>query len=220
MNGKKTKGEMIEYYLDFIATPVKQYDGVVRPPVSSPLKWSNIRSTSLSGTFMDLESYLKKNDVWIWSDQHFQHENVIRYTDRPFDNTENMNLALIENYKNTVKEGDVVIWAGDLFFGSIESFIENIMPHFNKTYNVLVVGNHDFKKKVVKAIPFDETHLLLDLNIDGERVVITHLPFGKPEDGFKNVHGHIHQYPSEETHQINVSVEMLDYAPVKIKSLL
>lgn len=217
---KNLKKNMISKYLTFMETPVKHFDGKIRPPVRHPMKWHKIEPISLTGEFIDFDEHLKDNDVWIWSDQHFNHENVIKHSTRPFKTSEDMNYAMIENYEDTVKDGDVVIWAGDLFFKSQEDFKENIMPHFNKTYNILVVGNHDFQGKVVKNLPFDEIHLLLDFNVDGQRVVVTHYPFGKPEDDFTNVHGHIHQNESEEDHQINVSVEAINYTPVSLKDLL
>lgn len=217
---KNVKKKMINDYLNFLATPIKHYDGSIRPPVRHPMKWSKIESKSKTGEFINLEEALLNKNVWIWSDQHFNHENVIKYGKRPYSGSEDMNTQMIENYYNTVKEGDICIWAGDIFFKSKEVFNTEIMPLLDKTYNILVVGNHDFQGKEVKNMDFDEVHLLLDFNFNDERVVVTHYPFLIEGETFVNVHGHIHQNESEHPHQINVSVEALHYHPAKITDLL
>lgn len=217
---KNIKRKMKEDYLKYLATPIEHYDGKIRPSVRHPMKWEKIESTSKTGVFIDIEKALSEGDVWIWSDQHFNHENVIKYGKRPYNDSEHMNNMLIENYYDTVKEGDVCIWAGDIFFKSKEVFINEILPLLDKTYNILVVGNHDFQGKVVKDMGFDEVHLLLDFNLNDKRCVVTHYPFNVDGVDFVNVHGHIHQNESEEAHQINVSVEAINYRPVKIQDIV
>lgn len=217
---KNIKLKMKKDYLSYLATPIEHYDGKIRPPVRHPAKWERIESTSKTGTFVLLDELALDCNVWIWSDQHFNHENVIKYGKRPYSDSEDMNCKMIDNYNNTVQEGDICIWAGDIFFKSKEVFNTEIMPLLDKTYNILVVGNHDFQGKELKNMDFDEIHLLLDFEVGGKRVVVTHYPFNVSDTEFVNVHGHIHQNESEEPHQINVSVEAINYHPVKLKTLL
>ena len=215
--------KMKESYLKFLQEPRVQYDGVLKPLVKNQLKWSRIENKSKNNSFIDLEEVLMSDSdkkVWIWSDHHFNHLKVIEYSKRPFKDVNEMNAALISNYKETVSEGDICIFVGDLYFKSDEDFKRDISHHFNKTYNIFIVGNHDFKKKEVKDIDFDEIHLLLDFYLNNERIIITHYPFYLENFEFKNIHGHIHNNKSPKENQINVSVEVVDYRPIELINIL
>lgn len=215
---KKMKND----YLHYLETPIEQYDGQIRPPVQHASKWRDIESSTLNGGFVNISDLINEKDknVWIWSDQHFNHSNVIKHGKRPFNDVEEMNAFLIDSYLDVVKEGDICIWAGDIFFKSKTVFKESILPLLNKTYNILVVGNHDFQSQKIKDMGFDEVHLLLDFEYKNNRCVVSHFPFVVSDEEFINVHGHIHQHKSEYPHQINVSVEVLEFQPVLINHLL
>lgn len=209
---------MRKKYLDYLAETMINREGKVRPRVSHPMKWHLIKNESKTDQFVDLENTEKT--VWIWSDHHFRHERVIEMCQRPFDNTDQMLDILVDNFNSTVKEGDICIWAGDVTFKENVYFNEVIMPLFSKCYNIQVVGNHDFNKKLVRGLDFDERHLILDLRLDSKRVVISHYPFGKPDEKFINVHGHIHNYDSEFEHQRNVCIDKIGFFPVKLIDII
>jgi calcineurin-like phosphoesterase family protein len=208
---------MKKKYLDHLSELVT-WDGVERPRVRHPLKWTTLRNHSKSGNFVDLENTDK--NIWIWSDHHFRHERVISMCNRPFKSVEEMMDTFVNNYNEVVKEGDIVIWAGDITFKSTTHANEEILPLFNKTYNIQVVGNHDFNKKKIRTLDFDERHLLIKLKINKKLVVITHYPFGNEDENFINVHGHTHNRNTDKKHQLNVSVENIDYKPVNLKELI
>lgn len=54
--------------------------------------------------------------IYFTSDLHLGHENAIRFMDRPFQNTEEMNHTLISNYNALVRETDTVYILGDLAY--------------------------------------------------------------------------------------------------------
>ncbi len=47
------------------------------------------------------------------SDLHFGHTNILKFDNRPFSNTEEMEASLIENWNNTVLAGDTTYILGD-----------------------------------------------------------------------------------------------------------
>jgi calcineurin-like phosphoesterase family protein len=47
-------------------------------------------------------------NIWIISDTHFGHNNIINYCDRPFSNVKEMNEAIIDNWNSVVKQNDLV----------------------------------------------------------------------------------------------------------------
>lgn len=97
--------------------------------------------------------------IYLYSDPHFWHTNVITYCDRPFrhpngdPNVEEMNEALVRNWNSVVKPEDTVYCLGDFSFAirPVELFSERLMG--NKK---LVPGNHDpvhpFNKHYKKAL--------------------------------------------------------------------
>jgi hypothetical protein len=53
--------------------------------------------------------------VYIWSDLHLGHANIIKYSKRPFSNVEEMDEALLHAWRTTVKPLDTIINLGYCF---------------------------------------------------------------------------------------------------------
>lgn len=79
--------------------------------------------------------------IFLSSDQHYFHNNVIKYCGRPFNSVEDMNEAMVNNWNSVVKPEDTVYCLGDfsMAFRSVEIFSFRL----NGT-RYLVPGNHDF----------------------------------------------------------------------------
>lgn len=75
------------------------------------------------------------------SDIHFGHKNIIKYSNRPFVNVEQMDQSLIDNWNSVVPEDGVVFSLGDFAFCKIGRIIEIIQQLNGKI--VMVGGNHD-----------------------------------------------------------------------------
>ena len=56
-------------------------------------------------------------DTWFTSDFHLGHFNIIRYCNRPFADTQEMNEAIIERMNASVKPSDVLYFLGDFCMG-------------------------------------------------------------------------------------------------------
>ena len=149
-------------------------------------------------------------NIWIWSDQHFGHANIIKYSNRPFKDTDEMNEKMLYNHNSVVKEKDCVIWVGDVAFKSTE-WTNNFLHRFVPAYRILVVGNHDYeKRKGFKQLAFDEVHAHYQI----DNAWITHYPMNRIPCGVFNIHGHIHTSKTNNPRHFNVSVEQLNYAPM------
>ena len=178
-------------------------------------------------------------DIWVISDTHFQHANILNFKDKDdnpvrghlFDNVDQMDECMMDNWNSVVKQGDIVYHLGDVFFGNKDTFIAK-WQKLNGSKR-LVLGNHDDAKffiknglvtKVVVWREFHEHGLLLS-HIPLDPSGLLRYRHGAPVNSHHlqtqllNVHGHIHQNPSPTEHHKCVCVEHIDYTPVNIEEL-
>lgn len=86
--------------------------------------------------------------VFVWSDQHFFHLNIIKYTKRPFafspEGLLEQSRVLLQNYRETVQPQDLVVFLGDVAFTKKEmhSKIQEIFDAMPGR-KILLKGNHD-----------------------------------------------------------------------------
>jgi calcineurin-like phosphoesterase family protein len=172
-------------------------------------------------------------DIWVISDTHFNHANILNFTDysgnkvRPFASVEEMNETMIERWNEVVKPGDKIYHLGDVFFGS-KDWIENNWSRLNGKKR-LIVGNHDDIPYIVGQRMFEKVdmwRMFTEFNI-----LLTHVPVHnstlyekrfKKSDAMlpmKNVHGHIHSNASPVGPYHCVCVEQIDYRPINIEEL-
>ena len=158
-----------------------------------------------------------ENAIWVWSDLHLGHENIIRYTNRPFENVEQMNARLYANWDAAVGQDDALIFVGDLAMRTAlcEATWQQIRKGAGRS-KILVVGNHDLTGSgYLRVDGFDD--ICSVLCIDGDApLVFTHMPLAAVPDGWVNVHGHTHDAEPTRSPHINVSVEQLAYRPVRL----
>ena len=151
-------------------------------------------------------------NLFVISDTHFSHENIIKYCGRPFANAAEMDEVLVENWNATVKPGDHVYHLGDV---ALRKQQLGIVKRLNGKRR-LVLGNHDiFEAKDYLAV-FEKVMAIRVL--DG--IIFTHIPIHPESMGrFRaNIHGHLHEktYPFP---YLNVSVERTGYRPVALETL-
>lgn len=89
--------------------------------------------------------------VFVSSDHHFYHKNIIKYANRPFDFESKTCVRdcakfLIQNHNNVVSNDDIVILAGDLSANlrNNQSKFKELLKLLNGK-KILVRGNHDYE---------------------------------------------------------------------------
>ena len=179
------------------------------------------------------------SDIWVISDNHFRHQNILKFTDSAtgnlvrgdrFADVDAMDEHMIEQWNSVVKQGDIVYHLGDVVMGDKEWFKSN-WTRLNGSKR-LIVGNHDdikflssggFFKKVQMWRMFPEFGLMFShVPLHTSNLLRLKEKGGVwPDDceSLLNVHGHIHQNPSPEGPYRNVSVEAVNYTPVNIEEL-
>ena len=115
--------------------------------------------------------------VWVWSDLHLGHGNIIRYTDRPFVDVAAMNAALYGNWEETLGETDTLIFVGDLAMrDAVSEPTWQRIRSGRGARKQLVFGNHDLTGGGdLRVDGFDDICSVLCLDGDPP-LVCTHLP--------------------------------------------
>jgi calcineurin-like phosphoesterase family protein len=150
------------------------------------------------------------------------HTNIIRYCGRPFkdnpDGVEAMNKQLLRNWRETVKGEDTIINLGDFCFRWSKERIQNTLANLPGK-KILVLGNHDRSHGVDwwRDAGFHEVYAYSV--IYRENVILSHKPVLTLAP-YINIHGHMHEKLMTGDRYINVSVEQLNYRPVKLEGLL
>lgn len=155
-------------------------------------------------------------NIYVVSDTHFGHENIIRYCDRPFSNAAEMDEVMIARWNAAVRPQDHVYHLGDVALTRAD--LHRVLPRLHG-HKRLLLGNHDDRAPMADFAQYFEKILLWRQFFP---LVLTHLPlhlgsFGKAQ---VNVHGHIHQQPSPEGPYLNACVERRAYTPVHLDVLL
>lgn len=156
-------------------------------------------------------------DIWVVSDTHFNHANIIKYCNRPFKTTKEMDETIIERWNNVVKPNDKVYHLGDVYMGGSNGYIGSIFQRLNG-YKRLILGNHDTGKDQILQRYFER--ISSDRYFKEFGLHLTHIPLHHESiKGDVNVHGHIHDKQSPKGPYRCVCVEQINYTPIHIEEL-
>jgi calcineurin-like phosphoesterase family protein len=212
-----------QHYLDYIAEKVTHHNGRVAPRYRKPEQYAKLNLPKAAAGYVEL-TQLNWDRVWVWSDLHFHHKNILTYADRPFANTEEMAETLVANFNELVGPNDHSMWVGDVTFARWDGMMNDILKQMNG-YKILIIGNHDFDRgNKLRALNFNETHLCYSTRQDGVGMVFTHFPVDNMPDDTINIHGHQHiggfeHWANTSVRHINVNCEYHDYKPVQLSAL-
>ena len=84
-----------------------------------------------------------KGRVYVMSDLHINHMNVIKYGRRPFENVEEMNRSILDELHRVLQPEDYLFDLGDMFWEMKAPEIDDILKTINVKRFYKVVGNHD-----------------------------------------------------------------------------
>lgn len=144
----------------------------------------------------------KKNKLWFMSDLHYNHENVIKFNRRPFENVKEMNWHIEQELITKVGPGDILFDMGDLFWKTDETTMKNVISLASPKEWYKILGNHDnynvYRKSYIGTL-FTLLSDILEINVDHEgrnyRFTLCHYPMiswnGKAR-GTLMIHGHCH----------------------------
>ena len=174
--------------------------------------------------------FMKKGDnmrIFVISDTHFNHKNVIKYTGRPYQSVEQMNVALINNWNNVVLPDDLVLFLGDFALGSKEEIGK--FARLLNGHKVIILGNHDRSRNYYLENGFQDAmkHFVMpkEINHSNHDIIFSHQPRKGLDEDTVNIHGHIHEKELtapewNPEHYFNASVENINYTPIELNKII
>lgn len=161
-------------------------------------------------------------NIFVISDTHFNHRNVITYSGRPYSDVEEMNKDLISRWNSVVSKNDIVIHCGDFALDK-NSTIQNLRNQLNGRI-ILVRGNHDEHGIIwyqTRGFLYAKRARLKLVLPDGAVDVFSHYPPQKEvvNPNYFYYFGHVHNMIDEVETLQNVkcvSVERIMYTPYKV----
>ncbi len=166
--------------------------------------------------------------IFVTSDLHFGHKNIIEYEHRPYKNVQEMDSDLIKRWNEVVKPKDTIYVLGDFSWYDGENTNKILQQLNGKKY--LIIGNHDERfledKKFDKSL-FEEICNYKEIKHNKQKYILFHYPIAEhkgKQKGYFHLYGHIHSSNLELEKYLgascfNVGVDRNDYRPVNIENL-
>lgn len=159
------------------------------------------------------------------SDTHFDHKNIIKYTNRPFSSIDEMNQVMIENWNKKVTNKDNVYILGDFAFADREKTL-SILNQLNGN-KFMIRGNHD---RILKHLEIRDKFIWVKdyyrLQLDDKTIILCHYPFAiwdKSHYGSINLYGHVHNTSGLfklSENQYNVGVDINNFEPCTLEEII
>lgn len=179
--------------------------------------------------------------VYVTSDHHFGHENIIGFCGRPFENVTQMDKALIDNWNNTVRPQDWVIHLGDFALGWA-TIAQEYFSQINGDICILSYPWHHDKRWLNTKLPLKSKSgfdvrlwppmVVLEVPQLARRdngyplaITLCHYPvavWDRKHYGAWHLHGHSHgkyQYAAEDNMALDVGVDCHDFRPISLGNI-
>lgn len=159
------------------------------------------------------------NRTWFTADTHFGHGNIIRYCQRPFRDTREMDGAMISAWNAAVGPDDTVWHLGDFAFRSARAPMD-LLRRLNGIKH-LVWGNHDGPD--CRAAPgWTSSQPYAEVSVEGQRLVLFHYAcrvWNGCGRGAVQLYGHSHARLPGSSLSLDVGVDAWDFRPVGLAEI-
>ena len=167
--------------------------------------------------------------VFFTSDWHLFHKNIIKYSNRPFKNLDEMLSTLIDNTNKVVGTDDTLVILGDFSFCSVRQSI--LLLEKIKCKNIVFCqGNHDQSKFMRRVCDIKDKNISsysinqeFRFEINGLNFICKHIPLDEMMVGYFNIHGHIHtegNYKITSPFHFDVGVDNTNFTPISLTEIL
>ena len=155
---------------------------------------------------------------WFTSDEHYEHENIIRFQNRPFKDTNEMREVMIAKYNAVVKPEDRVWHLGDFSFADSkesQKIFDRLLGH-----KFLILGNHDRPNRLPKGWVSVDNYKRL--KIDEDVIILSHYGmrvWDQSHHGSLMLYGHSHGHLEGNSQSLDVGVDCWNFTPVNLEQI-
>jgi len=175
----------------------------------------------------------RRKETFFTSDLHLGHFNIIKYSNRPFTDIEQMNNTIINNINEVVMPEDDLWILGDFFFGTAAK-AKDFLQRINCNNLHFTFGNHDkeMRKEEIRGFfksmdEYKEIKIIDPSTNLPQNICMMHFPILEWNQSFRGswmLHGHTHgnmKYPEMLSNHkiIDVGVDRWNYYPVSYTEL-
>ena len=182
--------------------------------------------------------------IFFTSDTHLGHNNVIKFSGRPYENVQEMGDDFIAKWNEVVSENDYIFHLGDFSWFNGTTDIYKIISKLNGQIYI-VPGNHDKEHKFDLCEKLSKFHLCSDIAV----LYIRNIIEDKPQKALEvflchyplmtwphrhnyalQLFGHIHSGPTSKgdidqdlplfSYQYDCGVDNNEYTPIEIREVL
>jgi calcineurin-like phosphoesterase family protein len=155
-------------------------------------------------------------DTWFTSDFHLGHFNIIRYCNRPFADTREMDEVIVDRLNASVKPNDTLYFLGDFCLGKPD----NVAAYRNRLacHTIhFIDGNHDKTTQKLQHL-FSSWSSLSEIHVGKQGIVLCHYAmkvWSHHSRGTWQLYGHSHgNLPDDPISlSMDVGVDSHDFRP-------
>ena len=153
---------------------------------------------------------------WFTADQHFGHEKIIEYNNRPFSSVEEMGETLIQNFNSVVGKNNITINAGDFtLWKNVEGIYRKYINRLNGKH-VFLKGSHDY------WLPWHKSQQRWEKKIGNIYIVVDHYALARWARSHYNswhLYGHSHGRFQARGKAWDCGVDNNDFYPISFEQV-
>lgn len=157
---------------------------------------------------------------FVTADWHLLDENIIKYCNRPFGNTNHLKKVLIRNVNEACGPEDDLWIIGDFSMRGVSyrNYHNDVIERIKCRVH-LIVGNHDKMTPLdYIRIGFVSVHTWFPLE-DFHLIHAPYDPFTRTIPNAFWLCGHVHQHWLHQPNRLNVGVDQWNFTPISLNQL-
>lgn len=155
-------------------------------------------------------------NIYFTADTHFNHANIIRFCNRPFDDVLEMNEIIIQKWNEKIKPNSIVYHLGDFAFGEAGYIKDSLNGKIT-----LIKGSHE-KSAYACRNKFEQITPLLEIDINNTTIVLCHYSmrtWHKSHYNSWHLYGHSHGKLEGWGKSFDVGVDSWNFTPLSYEEI-
>lgn len=155
--------------------------------------------------------------IFFTADTHFNHANIIKYCNRPFQDVNEMNTEIVERWNKIVKENDLIYHLGDFAWSNSLYFIKQLNGHIH-----IIFGNHDKDARKYKSSFQRYSDFGFELKEKDHHIVLCHYAmkvWNRSHFNSWHLYGHSHGTLTTNGKSYDVGVDSNNFKPVSLDEI-